>query len=86
MAYPEPRSLDDIYGPGAEDADAFAESLDIASTRAIKAGVSYNTILRVINALADAAEDDATERRPEPLDPLLPDDDEEEDPLTWGDD
>lgn len=25
MAYPEPNSLDDIYGPGAEDADLLAE-------------------------------------------------------------
>ena len=25
MAYPEPNSLDDIYGPGAEEADLLAE-------------------------------------------------------------
>lgn len=73
MAYPEPNSLDDIYGPGAEEAEAFAEALDAATERATKAGVSYRTIIGIITALADAAEKDAREQLPEPPDPELPD-------------
>lgn len=79
MAYPEPNSLDDIYGPGAEEADAFAEALEAATERATKAGVSYRAIIGIITALADAAEADARERLPEPPDPVLPDDYQEND-------
>lgn len=66
MAYPEPNSLDDLYGAGAEAADAFAEDLDLVTHRAVQAGVSYRTILSVISALADAAAADAIARAPEP--------------------
>lgn len=58
MAYPEPRNLDDIYGVGAEAAEAFSEALDKQSERALKAGVSPETILSVVTALADTAEKD----------------------------
>ncbi len=65
MPYPEPHSLDDIYGVGAEDAESFGEVLESASERAVRAGVSYRAIIGVIDALADAAEADARDRRPE---------------------
>lgn len=74
MTYPEPNSLDDIYGAGAEAAEAFAEDLEKVTERATQASVSYRTIISVIAALADAAAADAIDRGPEPLDPVLPDD------------
>jgi len=74
MAYPEPNSLDDVYGVGAEEAETFAEVLCEVSERATKAGVSYRTIIGVIRAMAEAAEADAKDQRPEPPDLPLPDD------------
>jgi hypothetical protein len=70
MAYPEPNGLGDIYGPGAEEAESFAEALDVVTEAATKAGVSYRTIIKVIEALALAAEADSKDRAAEKPDPV----------------
>lgn len=54
MAYPEPNSLDDIYGPGAEAAAEAAHACEEAMNEAIEAGVSPHYLIAVLKGMAEA--------------------------------